>query len=209
MSDVHYKLGDVVTIVPRPLSGYLIGFDFHQWGREGRVMRILEGGLAHVEHAGGMVVCYQDQHIQGGPASLYPAMYWSMSDHDDRLSESDMDQVLIDYLDDGGIKTGTVTLYGYRPAVVDVDVAELIRDHLHDAYGDPDEFAQGLSDEVAAHCAQLSRALKEHYKPWRCEVVKEVQVDLAKWFKENMLCDFCEQESGCVCPGPSETMEML
>jgi hypothetical protein len=116
-------------------------------------------------------------------------VYWSTQEDDDMLCESDIDQVVQDYLDQYELSEGEteLTVYGFtcvEPYIKKGFSIERLIEALDDDFGDPDEnteITQTMKDaEEVFHNSVLSE-----YRSWYCEVVEKRTINIAQWCKDN------------------------
>ncbi len=120
--------------------------------------------------------------------------YWSCDKHQERLSAEDMNEAVEQHLDDLECVTADlpekVTVYGYGRMDVSGHILasnpiEDLLDNLASEYGDPDDDLEDPSPAMLEAQKEFLTVVAREYKPWACEVVKTIKVNVLDWIREH------------------------
>jgi len=116
--------------------------------------------------------------------------YWAAPGTEVLIHE-DIDEAIEAILDDWyeDVLPEEIDVYGFSRMKVTFDpedILESIVTNLDEEYGDPDgHWSDMVTSKMEEASREFARILTKEYKPWACEEVEKVKVDVQSWVKEN------------------------
>jgi hypothetical protein len=119
------------------------------------------------------------------------AVYWSIQEDDDNLCESDIDQVVMEYLDEYPREEWDreLVVYGFAPSephIKDGFSLDRLAEALYEDFGNPNEYGDVTITEAMKEAEKVFHdvVLKE-FDVWRCDLVEKRTINIEQWCKEN------------------------
>jgi hypothetical protein len=117
-------------------------------------------------------------------------VFWSTQEDDDMLCESDMDQVVQDYLDQHTLEDGETELTVYGFASVECRIKEgtsldNLMEYLDEDYGDSNGYGTEKTQAMKDAEKVFHEIVLREYKPGTYEVVEKRTINIDQWCKDN------------------------